>query len=72
MANIHNLIQCANVMDVRMRLLAQKTEVLAERLRILRRAFTSETPGGLTLNLIIGADNSLLGQIFYSFIVFYS
>jgi len=37
MANIHNLIQCANVMDARMRLLAQKTEVLAERL-ILQKA----------------------------------
>jgi len=30
MANINNLIQCVNVMDARMRLWTQKTEVLAE------------------------------------------
>ena len=55
MANIHNLIDYANVMNIRMRLLARKTEILVERLRILQRVSIIEISDSLTVN--IGADN---------------
>ena len=57
------------MMNARMRLLAQKTEVLLKWLRILQRASTIEVPDGFIINMNIGTESVVRTNVSILFLI---